>query len=174
MSVEIVKADKRYRRNLFLGYSMAILMIATLVFFALPPFLKYLRECAVLEFLRVTEICVIVFLLSFMGPAIFLMRVGGKIIRHRQVPYPGMKTIRDTKIISGNKAIIRGKILVFLALLSIVVAIAGVIASHYFFEKFRHFRIDPSPTRLAGKNSLYPLRTMVTKTGSFPVKKYSL
>lgn len=162
MSEQIVKADTRYRRKLFLGYGIGILLIAGLVFFILPLFLEYLRNCAIQEFLRVTEICVIVFLLSFIGPAVFLMRVGGKIIRHGQVPYPGMKVIHDTKVISGKKAIFRGKILVFLAILSIVVAITGVIASHHFFEKFRHFKFNASPTRLACEKSVSPY-AMVTK-----------
>jgi hypothetical protein len=146
---EFFRTDRRYRTRLFISYGAALLLLALFFRFGLPPFLAFLRGREIPAFLMITEICVMVFLLSFIVPALYLIYIGKKILHFGQVPYPGMKVIRDTKVIFGSKAVFRGKILIFLGILSIALAIAGSIASHYYFEKFRHFNPFTSPERLA-------------------------
>lgn len=149
MPDEMMKADPVYRKRLFIGYGLALVLLAALIIFVLPPVLKYLNSCAIPKFLNLTEIIVLVFLLAFIAPALFLIQIGRKILRYKQVPYPGMKVIHDTKIVVGKKAAFWGNLLVILGLFSIILALAGCISSHYFFEKFRHFSPFHSTVRVA-------------------------
>jgi hypothetical protein len=143
--------DRGYRRKLFIAYAASIVFLGAGVWIGLPPFLRYLRACAILDFLPITEICALTFLAGFTVPAIFLISVGRKILFHKQVPYPGMKVIRDTKVIFGGKAIFRGRLLVGLGVFSIFISIAGSLATHYYFEKFRHFNPFHTVVRPAEK-----------------------
>jgi hypothetical protein len=149
MPQEIFKADRRFRKKLFTVYAACILILGLFVWLCLPLLIKYLNACAIPKFLNLMEICVLAFLLFFIGPALFLINTGRKILLYKQVPYPGMKVIRDTKILSGKKAIFRGRLLVILGIFSIIMAIIGSIGSHYYFEKFRHFNPFHSTVREA-------------------------
>jgi hypothetical protein len=151
MPEEIFKTDRSYRKKLFIAYGTAILVLALLIMFGLPPVLRYLRACGILKFLTITEIMALAFLLGFIGPAMFLVHTGRKILFYKQVPYPGQKVIHDTKVVFGRKAIFRGRLLVFLGIASIFIAITGSIITHYKFEKFRHFNPFHSVTRVALK-----------------------
>jgi hypothetical protein len=145
----IVKADRGYRKKLFTAYALCIFFLGMFAWICLPLIMKYLNACEIPKFLNLTEICALAFLLLFVGPAIFLINTGRKILRHNQVPYPGMKVIHDTKVILGKGAVTRGRLLIALGVLSIFVAIAGSIITHYYFEKFRHFNPIQSAVRVA-------------------------
>jgi hypothetical protein len=146
---EIFKTDRGYRTRLFAAYAAGIFILAAGIGFGLPPFLRYLDACAVMTFLTITEICAITFLLSFIVPAFLLLRTGRKILFHQQVPFPGMKVMRDTKVIFGKKAAFRGKLLIALGIFSILAALAGSFVTHRSFEKFRHFNPFHSVVRTA-------------------------
>jgi hypothetical protein len=150
MTQEIFKADRKYRKGLFTAYALGILFLGLFAWICLPLIVKYLDACAIPKFLNLTEICALAFLLFFIGPALFLINTGRKIIRHRQAPYPGMKVIHDTKVIVGKGAVIRGKLLVALGVFSILVALSGSVVTHYYFEKFRHFNPFQSAVRMVG------------------------
>jgi hypothetical protein len=147
----IFRTDRLYRKKLLTAYAAGILFCAGAAWLFLPPFLRYLRGCQIPEFLKLTEICALAFLLLFIGPALFLINTGRKILLHSQVPYPGMKVIRDTKVIVGNRAVARGRLLIALGIFSIFVAISGSIMTHYYFEKLRHFNPFKSSVRVAGR-----------------------
>jgi hypothetical protein len=151
MPEEMFLTDRRYRKRLFAAYATGLVLLAAVIWFGLPPFLRYLRACEVLKFLTITEMCAIGFLLSFMVPAFFLLMTGRKILIHKQAPYPGMKVIHDTKVIFGARAAFRGRLLIALGAVSILVAIAGAFVTHHYFEKFRHFNPFQSVVRLADK-----------------------
>lgn len=151
MQEEIYRTDRAYRNKLFTAYAAGLILVAASVGFGLPPFLRYLDACAVMKFLTITEICAIVFLLSFIVPAFFLLMTGRRILFHKQVPYPGMKVIHDTKVIFGKRAAFRGRLLIALGVFSIFVAITGSFVTHHYFEKFRHFNPFQPIVRLAEK-----------------------
>lgn len=48
--------------------------------------------------------------------ACYLWSLGGKIIQAREFPPPGLRVIRDTPVINGQKAIARGRLLQVIAL----------------------------------------------------------
>ena len=48
--------------------------------------------------------------------AVYLWALGGKVIRAREFPPPGLRVIRDTPIVTGERAVSRGRLLKVLAL----------------------------------------------------------
>src|SRR5262245_36226135 len=51
-----------------------------------------------------------------LGIAGYLWSVGGRIVHTREFPPPGLRVIRDTPIITGERAVARGRLLKVLAL----------------------------------------------------------
>ncbi|MBZ5538526.1 MAG: hypothetical protein LAO31_21485 [Acidobacteriia bacterium] len=48
--------------------------------------------------------------------AVYLWSLGGRILRAREFPPPGVRVIRDTPVITGERAVFRGRLLQGLAL----------------------------------------------------------
>jgi hypothetical protein len=127
MDQEIVKVDKAYRNRLFVAYLVLIIAGVLIYQFALPYILQAFQNLPVRTAFIVAEVVFDVFFLCFIAPAVYLISIGRKIVRHSAVPYPGMKVIRDTIVITGKKAIFRGKLLAGLGYVSIAFAILGCI-----------------------------------------------
>jgi hypothetical protein len=51
-----------------------------------------------------------------LGLATYLWSLGGRVLRAREFPPPGLRVIRDTPVITGEGAISRGRLLKLLAL----------------------------------------------------------
>ena len=63
--------------------------------------------------------------LPLLGVAIYLFRTGTAILRCRRFPPPGMDVVRDTPILTGRAAILRGRV-VLAAAAAIVAASLGI------------------------------------------------
>lgn len=138
MQNEIVKTDRQYRKRLFIAYGIVLAVLACFITIVLPIIISEIKSLPVRSVFAIMETGAIVFLLLFIGPAFYIIHIGRTIIKHRCVPYPGMKVIRDTLVISGERAIKRGRMLVILGIISVTMAILGSWSTYYFFTKFRN------------------------------------
>ena len=136
---EIVKVDRQYRKKLFIAYLLGIVTISLSFGLGLRPFINYLNHLYFAPLMNVSEACVMLILLCIIGPSCFLIYVGRRIIGSQRIPYPGQKVIHDTKVIMGKKAVLRGRMLLYLGVAAIIISMAGAARSHYIFEKMRHF-----------------------------------
>lgn len=139
MDEAIVKVDKAFRNRLFAIYAVCIVAIAGSIAFGLRPFNTYLDGLNFPQLMNATEAMIAAGLAMMLGPSLYLIVVGRRIIRAQKMPYPGQKVIHDTKIIFGSKAVLRGRLLMYLGILGIIVSLAGAGRSIYLVEKFRHF-----------------------------------
>src|SRR5215468_4564944 len=57
-----------------------------------------------------------VLLAPLVALAVYLWALGGKVVRTREFPPPGLRVIRDTPIVTGERAVSRGRLLKVLAL----------------------------------------------------------
>jgi hypothetical protein len=67
------------------------------------------------------------FFIFFIAPASYLILIGRKIKRFAQFPFPGMKVMRDTKVISGKQAIARGNMLIYFGFFACLISIISSI-----------------------------------------------
>jgi hypothetical protein len=149
MTDQIIKTDKPYRKKLFTTYAIAIIVLVLFFWLVLPQCKAHLYTLPIMDFLLTTEIAVIIFLLLFIAPAVYLIRFGQKVLAHNQFPYPGQKVIHDTKVVTGKKAVSFGRMLIFLGILSLFMSVTGIVVSHVYFEKFRHFDPFHASSRVA-------------------------
>ena len=134
---EIVKTDTAYRAKLFVGYGILIAVIFLCAKFGLPALLTYFHRFEYQRFLTILDLLLITFTLSFAGPSAYVIYIGKKIVGFASLPYPGMKVIRDTKVITGQKAIFQGKLLIWLGYVAIALAVASSIITHYYIGRLR-------------------------------------
>jgi len=57
-----------------------------------------------------------VLLAPLLALAVYLWALGGRVVRAREFPPPGLRVIRDTPIVTGERAVSRGRLLKVLAL----------------------------------------------------------
>ena len=136
MFEEVVRADKKYRRKLFVSYLVLLLGVFAVIRFGVPWLRSYLQSLPADRAILVIEIVTITFLIGFIGPAMYLISYGRKIIRYQCIPFPGAKVIRDTRVKRGLKAVRMGKMLCYLGITCIVLALAGSIAIHVIMDRF--------------------------------------
>ena len=120
MEREIVTTDRKYRRNLFSAYLLAIGVIAAFWRWGIPMLIKYLQHLPNKERIEMYELIGHIFLLLFIPAAVYLIIIGRKVCRYQAMPYPGMRVIHDTAIVRGKRAVFRGRSLIVLGTVMIV------------------------------------------------------
>jgi hypothetical protein len=137
MDREIVKTDKRYRRRLFTAYLIAIFFGVVFWKWGFPLISDYivsLPNKARIETMEIVEHAV---LLLFIPAALYLIVIGRRVCKHQAMPYPGMRVIHDTVIVRGKKALLRGRSMMVLGVVLIVMVISSMIATHLVMLHFK-------------------------------------
>src|SRR5512140_3765090 len=99
-SNQIVKVDKQYRNRLMIAYLVLILAGYLVIKFAWPVAIHSFRQLSVPSSFIAAEIVFAIFFLCFIGPALYLISIGKKIINSGLHPFPGQKVLRDTIIVT--------------------------------------------------------------------------
>lgn len=133
----IIQADKDYRRKLLLSYLTAILIGIIMWIFFISPLIIILENLPNKERVETKETIVHLFLFSFIPVAIYVIVIGCRVCKYKAMPYPGMKVIRDTVVVTGKKAIFQGRSLIILGIAGIVLTISSMIANHLIILRFK-------------------------------------
>ena len=147
---QVIKADKRTRRFVFLAYLASVLVLAV---WALPwseSKLKQVENSEVL--LRIIRIVIAFIFLSIVPFGMYLCWFGWRVIRHRQIPPPGTKVIVDTKVIEGDKAVTRGRLIIAISLLLVVLGLFGGLYFPYKLGKVFGEQIRQTVPHTASEN----------------------
>ena len=112
------KADPAARRAVVLilavGTCVGVLSIA-----AFTRYRFHLRDWVLADRTqRVTPVFLVLTALvsgPLLGLAVYLWSLGGRIVRTRESPPPGLRAIRDTSIVTGDRAVSRGRLVKLLA-----------------------------------------------------------
>jgi hypothetical protein len=135
---EIVKTDKQYRKRLFNIYLIGIAAVIALWHWGKPMLINHIQQLPIKTQVETVEILSHFFLLLFIPAAIYLITIGRRVCRFKAMPYPGMKVIRDTVIVRGEKALRRGKSMVVLGTALIILVAISIISTHVIMLKFKH------------------------------------
>ena len=127
-----VSTDKKHRSTI-LGVVIIIVAVGFFLIRSLQPlFTGHLvkRENPV-KILSVAEIVLTLLFLSIIPVVFYVFAWGRRTINSESFPHPGAKAIRDTQSMKGQRAALRGQMMVFIAVLLIVLALIGWMFTHY-------------------------------------------
>ena len=122
--------------------------------------LGHLRSLGMRHLLVMLRALFILILVSFAPAAMYLIAVGRRIVRYRSFPYPGQRVMFDTHMVSGTKAVRRGRALLILGTTFLFLMLVSVI---YVYVRITGWLNDP-----AIKKYLFGERTAVVLIHSNP------
>ncbi len=126
MNQDILRADSGYRRKIAVICGALIFLGVVFIGLVLPWAQEYLQRLDPLTALWVMKVVLIVMFLSIIPMALYLLAFGRKVLESARFPPPGVKVIKDIKIIEGEKARVRGRVLVFMSIILMILALFGV------------------------------------------------
>jgi ATP/ADP translocase len=136
MTQPIIRADRRYRKKLLILYALFVLVVILLIGWVLPWSKAYLLQLELETALTVMKVVLAVMFLSFVPAGLYVWRLGRKIMVHERFPPPGVKVMKDTKLIEGKRARVRGRVLI---VFSLVLILFGLFAAFYFPYRVNKF-----------------------------------
>jgi len=135
MSEEIVRADRSYRRKFFTWHAIFIVLGAAVIVWGLPWLEEYLRHANPKIAAGILKGWFIFAFLSIIPIALYVLLLGRKVIKHERIPLPGAKVLIDTYPILGEKARLRGRVLVVASLCLIAIGLFGALFTPYMLAK---------------------------------------
>ncbi|MGD8499974.1 MAG: hypothetical protein PVJ86_04970 [Phycisphaerales bacterium] len=124
----VIKADKTVRRLVLLACLVCVLVGVALAGWVLPWSQGRLEQVEPEAALRIVQTVVALIFLSIIPFCVYLCRFGRRAIKYQQMPPPGTKVIADTKVIEGDKAVVRGRAVMVIAF---VLAVLGLVGGLY-------------------------------------------
>ncbi|MBL7149332.1 MAG: hypothetical protein ISS80_04590 [Candidatus Cloacimonetes bacterium] len=123
---KIVKTDKDFRKKVLL-ITLLLVMAGIIFIFYFQNYLTGLRslaeeypELALQRIINSMIIIIFSLMIIFAGAGIYFLRLGILTIKTSQFPPPGIKVIKDTRLIEGKNAVRKGIIIIILSMLFII------------------------------------------------------
>jgi hypothetical protein len=152
-TVKVIKADKRIRLLVILSYIISVLILAVLVGWILPWSEGRLKQAEPEVMLRIIRIVIAFIFLSIVPFGLYMCLFGWRVIKHRQMPPPGTKVVVDTKVLKGDKAVTRGRLIIVMAFVLIVLGLFGGLYFPYKFGKVFGEQISPAAPQAANSKN---------------------
>ncbi len=125
--------------------AIGLFAVIVLTVWVIPRGHGHLQEQEPRVVLWVMEAVVAVIFLSVVPLAVYLYWLGRQVVRYRQLPPPGMKVIVDTRVIEGDPAVTRGRIVMVLAVILLAVGLLGGLWFPYRLERAFAGRLKKAP-----------------------------
>ena len=139
-----MQADPIARRNVNIIAVVGVIIFFCVIVWGEHLFSEVLAGMPPKEALRILIAFLSLAALLPLFAGYYFLKNGIKIIKLECFPIPGAKVIRDTRIIRGIEAKRRGRIIIFLSALLILLGIAQAVYVPYSFSKL---------IRIAGKHA---------------------
>lgn len=135
MNQDLVRADPAYRKKVIFVYVIFAAVGAAIIGWGIPWLGKHLQSLDPKEALQFMKLILIAVFLGVLPLAFYLLRFGRKVIQAEQFPPPGVKVIRDTAVLVGGKAKLRGRAIVALSLILVLLSLLGAFYMPYLLDK---------------------------------------
>ena len=123
---KIVKTDKDLRKKILLITLLLVVAGVIFIFYfqnyltGLKLLAKEYPELALQRIIYSMKIIIFMLMIIFAGAGIYFLRLGILTIKTSQFPPPGIKVIKDTRLIEGKNAVRKGVIIIILSMLFII------------------------------------------------------
>ena len=131
MAKNVVREGKKYRSKILVICVLLVFLCIAFIGWLLPLGIEYLRRLDAETAIFVIEMILVLIFLSVIPFAFYLFMIGRRIVKHERFPPPGTKVIRNTVLIMGDKARLRGQVLVFLSVVLVLIGLIGAFTTHY-------------------------------------------
>lgn len=127
---KVIKADAVLKKKVILFY-VAVVIAGIIVFKLSYDYLQELRvlaqediDTAVDRILFFIHVWLVISVAAIAAVGAYLLWFALRVLRSGQMPPPGTRVIRDMKIIDGEKAMNRARVLIVASLLLVVIGLA--------------------------------------------------
>jgi len=127
METNLVRADKRCQQKILAICSVVGLLGAALLMRVFPWWEEYTKGLNLRTAMLVSHAIMLVVFLALVPVGIYTLRFGRRVMVCEQHPPPGVKVVLDTKLLQGQKARTRGRMLVVLSSLMIGLGTSGAL-----------------------------------------------
>ena len=131
----IQKADKAYRNKCLAVYFICCLIGISLIVWWLPRFKLHMETLMPDKLVQTVSFVFLVLLVPIILFGLYILSIGRRTLKSGRYPPPGMKVIRDTKVLQGKAAGVRGYLIIINALLIIVLSITIIVYIPYMLKK---------------------------------------
>ncbi len=139
-STPIIRANKKVRLVVIVVWILGALAAAAAIQWLLPYGAQYASKQEPQTALRTMQILVAFLFLSVLPLGVYLFWFGYRAVQWRQIPPPGPWVIRNTKVVEGDPAQRRGRIIVALGMLLFALGSSCAIYFSYRLERVFHGR----------------------------------
>ena len=140
----VIRADKRVRMLVILAWIVCVCAGVALITWVLPWGQGQLEQAEPAKALRAIQIVIGFIFLSIIPFSVYLFRLGLRAVRCRQMPPPGTRVIKDTKVLEGDKAVTRGRQITVIALALVALGLIGGLYLPYKIGKAFGEQIHPA------------------------------
>ncbi len=145
----IQKADPETRKRALCWVGVLTVTGAAAIHWGLPALKMYLFSLSPKDSLKMVCWILLLTFLSVSPLGVYLCLLGRKTLTTRQYPPKGIKVIRDTVVLTGSSACLRGRFLILGGVLLVVMSLVG--AGYFpvmFYRVFgRNLPAVANPTR---------------------------
>ncbi len=122
---QVMRADKRLRLIAIAVCFGGALVGTMAIQWALPWGQRYLEQQEPRTALRTMQMVTGIVFLSVVPFALYLYWLGRRVVASRRLPPPGVKVIRNTRILEGDLAVTRGRTILVLAVILLGLGLVG-------------------------------------------------
>lgn len=127
---KVIKADAVLKRRIILFY-VVVAVVGFLLFKLSYDYLQEMKtlahqdiDRAVDQMLLFIRVWLALSVVAVVGIGGYLLWFSVRVLRSGQMPPPGTKVVRDMKIVEGEKAMMRAKVLIVASVLLVVIGLA--------------------------------------------------
>jgi hypothetical protein len=131
MTPKIIPADRTYRRKVLIILFLIVLAGLALFQWLVPWVNKAALQIEPHKGLALAMCVLLVMFIAIVSLAVYLAFFGRRVLKNRRFPPPGVKVLRDTRLLEGKPATIRGQIIILLSVLLFIFSLYGILVTLY-------------------------------------------
>jgi hypothetical protein len=175
-SNRVIRANRKVRAVALAACMVSAVAGVMLIQWLLPQGEQYLSKQSPQGALRILQIAVGFIFLSTVPLSVYLFWFGYRVVKWRQIPPPGAWVIRDTRVVEGDPAQRRGRIVIALAVLLLAAGLLSALYFPYRLGRVFHSRVSESATEATEQRSgrrYLPLLSRSPPPATFPCLVFS-
>ena len=129
MSDDVIKADSRSRLMVLILVVAAVACCGALFFWVRPWAIRQLLTMEPDRAIHAIKWGLVILFLGGTPGAAYLMKLGRRVLSENRFPPQGMKVLKDTLVLTGRPAQLRGRTIFALAIVMFCLCIGGAVYS---------------------------------------------